>query len=271
MPDALCPCGCGNAVKPGRKYAASGCTNRGRKLNLSAEERAARSVRITAYNRTGLAKRRPHKLNESAGARLAQRNRENWKDPEYRAVQTDRIRALQPRLTAGKKERKTAYWSDPERRKEQARITSERRQNPEFREKFFAGWLASFADRHKPSATHQRLKEALLAAGMVNYVTHVTVGHYCLDEADPSRKIAIEVNGCYWHACHEHLPENRVTKKHRRQRAQDKRKQTYLRRRGWKVIVVWEHELTDTEAVIRRITAVTEDARDGTGSLDDRH
>lgn len=43
---SACPCGCGNEVKPGLKYARRGCSLRG--SVISAEERVARSKEVLA-------------------------------------------------------------------------------------------------------------------------------------------------------------------------------------------------------------------------------
>jgi hypothetical protein len=42
----LCPCGCGGPVKVGRKFSTSGCSNRGRRLNLTDSDRLLRSERM---------------------------------------------------------------------------------------------------------------------------------------------------------------------------------------------------------------------------------
>ena len=69
------------------------------------------------------------------------------------------------------------------------------------------------------------------------------------DIAFPGRKIAIFVNGCFWHHCPQCNPtfpkRNREfwQAKIERNMARDERVQTELRELGWTVIVVWEHEL----------------------------
>jgi replication factor C small subunit len=57
-------------------------------------------------------------------------------------------------------------------------------------------------------------------------------------------KVAIFVNGCWWHVC----PRCGVLPKYERQRLnmqKDLRHYRELARRGYKVVVVWEHELND--------------------------
>lgn len=70
------------------------------------------------------------------------------------------------------------------------------------------------------------------------------------DIAYPGRKIAIFINGCFWHhcpTCNFALPKkNRAfwEAKFARNIERDKRVQAELEDLGWKVIVIWEHDLT---------------------------
>lgn len=240
----LCSCGCGRQTKPGKKFYASGCAVRGRKLNLSAEERQARAERRAALNDTPEHVEQLDKLHRSRehSERLTATNNRNWRNPVYRGVQTARIRAMQPALRELKRAEAKARWADPK-----------------FRRKFYTGWLAKFADRTKPSGLHLRVKTAILAAGITEFETHVVVGHYCLDEADCVAKLAIEINGCYWHGCKRCIG----TKPTRRQTAaasNDKRRASYLARKGWRLLTLWEHELADLESAVQRILAFMEES-----------
>ena len=63
----------------------------------------------------------------------------------------------------------------------------------------------------------------------------------------PSTKIAIFVDGCFWHACPDHgsMPKNNRDwwqAKLRRNVERDREKDTALERLGWLVIHIWEHE-----------------------------
>lgn len=70
----LCPCGCGERVLFGKKFASSGCASRGRRLNLSAKERRARSGRMRRQRRSSEFSRR---LLQSTNRKpwMAERNR----------------------------------------------------------------------------------------------------------------------------------------------------------------------------------------------------
>lgn len=84
---------------------------------------------------------------------------------------------------------------------------------------------------HKKTKLHMGFKTRMDAFGLEGFISECQVGYYAIDEAHPEMKIAVEIDGCYWHGCavcgFPGLPENR---------ALDKRKNTYLRNRGWVVL-----------------------------------
>lgn len=68
------------------------------------------------------------------------------------------------------------------------------------------------------------------------------------DFAFPARRLAVFVDGCFWHGCPRHgtLPRgNRAfwRAKLARNRERDREVSAELRRRGWTVVRVWEHAL----------------------------
>lgn len=68
------------------------------------------------------------------------------------------------------------------------------------------------------------------------------------DFAFPKQKVAIFLDGCFWHGCprcYRAPADNQSywTEKHRRNQARDRRFRGELRARGWKVLRVWEHSL----------------------------
>lgn len=80
------------------------------------------------------------------------------------------------------------------------------------------------------------------------------------DMVFPSRRSVIFVHGCFWHR-HEHcrlarLPKSRLefwAAKLEGNRARDERKVAELRAQGWRVLVVWECELKDRQALVTRL------------------
>jgi DNA mismatch endonuclease, patch repair protein len=64
----------------------------------------------------------------------------------------------------------------------------------------------------------------------------------------PKLRIAVFVDGCFWHACPKHAtkPRNNAAfwrKKLAANQARDRLVTRTLRRMGWKVVRIWEHEL----------------------------
>jgi DNA mismatch endonuclease (patch repair protein) len=62
----------------------------------------------------------------------------------------------------------------------------------------------------------------------------------------PRQRVAVFVDGCFWHGCpdHGHLPRSNThywTPKLARNAARDKRTTAALERDGWRVVRLWEH------------------------------
>ncbi len=82
------------------------------------------------------------------------------------------------------------------------------------------------------------------------------------DFAFPKVKLAVFVDGCFWHGCQKHsnLPVNNRTfwrKKLTANKLRDRLVRRTLRSRGWRVLRVWEHELVRKRQgkLVRRIVA----------------
>jgi DNA mismatch endonuclease, patch repair protein len=75
----------------------------------------------------------------------------------------------------------------------------------------------------------------------------------------PSQRVAVFVDGCFWHKCPEHgeIPVANADwwqLKLDRTAARDRRNNAALEREGWTVVRVWEHE--DPEPAADRIEAL---------------
>lgn len=62
------------------------------------------------------------------------------------------------------------------------------------------------------------------------------MGCFCVDVFIPTLKLVIFVDGCYWHACPEHFPNNKHPNS-------DNARIPYLTKCGYKVALLWEHEI----------------------------
>jgi len=65
----------------------------------------------------------------------------------------------------------------------------------------------------------------------------------------PKHRLALFVDGCFWHACplHATKPKGNAAfwrRKLAANKARDRRVNWALRRAGWRVLRIWEHELT---------------------------
>jgi DNA mismatch endonuclease (patch repair protein) len=75
----------------------------------------------------------------------------------------------------------------------------------------------------------------------------------------PRRAIVIFVHGCFWHGCPRHgtIPKNNRafwSEKIEANRTRDRRKSARLRRLGWHVLTVWEHD--EPESCLARVRRV---------------
>ena len=86
----------------------------------------------------------------------------------------------------------------------------------------------------------------------------IQYGKEKIDIAFPSKKLAVFVDGCFWHGCpiHSHLPKSNEeywTPKLKRNIERDQEKNERLEAEGWKVLRFWEHELMNKGEVIKKI------------------
>lgn len=94
-----------------------------------------------------------------------------------------------------------------------------------------------------------KLRSLVHKAGL-RYAIDVRPEHEINRRADivfRSAKVAVFVNGCFWHGCPKHHVTPKTNKrfwidKVKRNRERDEETKRLLRRRGWKVIILWEHE-----------------------------
>jgi len=75
------------------------------------------------------------------------------------------------------------------------------------------------------------------------------------------RKIAVFIDGDFWHGWRFPLWEHKLTPKWREKigktRARDQRNFRKLRRAGWRVLRIWEHQVErDPEACVKKIVSV---------------
>jgi DNA mismatch endonuclease (patch repair protein) len=74
------------------------------------------------------------------------------------------------------------------------------------------------------------------------------------DFAFPKEKVAVFVDGCFWHGCPKCYTRPKTNrkfwdKKREDNMARDRRVDRQLRREGWKVIRIWQHSLQKSPSV----------------------
>ena len=108
--------------------------------------------------------------------------------------------------------------------------------------------------RGKHTTPEKLLRSALWAAGM-RYRLHARTPFGRPDIVFPRRKLAIFVDGCFWHGCPDHYVRPRSREefwigKLRQNIERDRRQTSALEAAGWRVLRVWEHDVVHSAASI---------------------
>jgi DNA mismatch endonuclease (patch repair protein) len=116
--------------------------------------------------------------------------------------------------------------------------------------------------RGTDTAPELRLRKALWAAGL-RYRLGVRTSVGRPDIVMARHRIAIFIDGCFWHGCPDHYVRPRSSdrfwsKKLLTNFERDHRQTAELERSGWHVIRIWEHEVFERLSdAVRRIAQVT--------------
>lgn len=119
------------------------------------------------------------------------------------------------------------------------------------------------AVRSKNTRLEQTLIEILNDAGIEGYERYAESLPGTPDVAFLDKKIAVFLDSCFWHGCPKHLRrpssnkpywESKIEKNIKR----DKRQRSALRRLGWGVLRVWEHDLKKPLNIVRKVCRALE-------------
>jgi DNA mismatch endonuclease, patch repair protein len=97
-------------------------------------------------------------------------------------------------------------------------------------------------------STEKRVEASLKSAGITGWKKHPKRISGCPDFYFPDAKVAVFVDGCFWHACPRcgRLPSSNAEywiPKIDSNRRRDNRVRRHLRKQGLHVMRIWEHEV----------------------------
>jgi DNA mismatch endonuclease (patch repair protein) len=114
--------------------------------------------------------------------------------------------------------------------------------------------------RGKDTKPERILRTALWSLGLRYRLHHALPGRP--DVVFPMQRIAIFVDGCFWHGCPQHGAQPKTNsdfwkEKLRRNAERDGKVSAALEAEGWTVLRFWEHEIKeDASKVVERIAHV---------------
>lgn len=110
----------------------------------------------------------------------------------------------------------------------------------------------------KHSAAERALRSALHREGL-RFRLHRRVESVAVDIVFPGPRVAVFVDGCFWHGCPRHATYPKTNREYwlpklEENRKRDRRQTVRIRAAGWRVFRVWEHDcLPVAGGVVKRI------------------
>lgn len=109
----------------------------------------------------------------------------------------------------------------------------------------------------RPQTGLEKAVYAMLKAEGISFVREKLIGRCHVDVFIEPRTI-IELQGCYWHGCA--ACTKKLTKEQKEWQNRDGRRHYILRKLGYDVVVIWEHEVRDepgrVQAMLRGLKPV---------------
>jgi DNA mismatch endonuclease (patch repair protein) len=120
--------------------------------------------------------------------------------------------------------------------------------------------MGAIRGKHTKS-TEVAFRMILMRAGLKGWKLHAADLPGKPDVYFPKDRVAIFVDGCFWHGCPTcgHIPKTRSTfwrAKLLRNHLRDRKNTRALRRQGVNVIRIWEHSLSDCSSIARVIDRI---------------
>lgn len=113
--------------------------------------------------------------------------------------------------------------------------------------------------RNKNTRLENSLVSILEEAGITGFERYAKGLPGTPDIAFIQKKIAVFLDSCFWHGCPKHLRRPSSNKpyweaKIEKNIKRDARQRTALRRLGWSVLRIWEHDLRNPSKIIKKIS-----------------
>ena len=104
----------------------------------------------------------------------------------------------------------------------------------------------------------QTLIAILKGADLTNFICHANNLPGKPDIVFREEKIVVFLDSCFWHGCPKHLRQPKSNEAYWRAKIEknikrDRRTRSSLRRMGWSVLRVWEHDLKNPTNVINKV------------------
>jgi DNA mismatch endonuclease (patch repair protein) len=118
----------------------------------------------------------------------------------------------------------------------------------------------------KHSRAERALRSALHAEGL-RFRLHRRVEGIMVDIVFPTPRVAVFVDGCFWHGCPQHATLPKTNQKYwlpklAENRERDRRQTLKIEAAGWRVFRVWEHDcLPVSERVVNLIVEACRQGR----------
>ena len=110
-------------------------------------------------------------------------------------------------------------------------------------------------------STEWKIRAALIRKGVRGWRLNAEDVPGRPDFSFPAQQVAVFLDGCFWHGCRkcQRIPSSNTDywdAKIRRNRLRDRRVSAALRKSDWRVLRIWEHDITRSPAdVIQKILA----------------
>ena len=126
-------------------------------------------------------------------------------------------------------------------------------------------WTMAQVRSQRNRSTEWRLRACLIQAGIRGWKLNPPEIDGKPDFAFSSQRVLLFVDGCYWHGCPKcyRRPSSNTDywdAKVCKNRARDRKTAAQLRLDGWRVLRIWEHQLSATGLVIGKIKGALADA-----------